>query len=215
MFRKLFRAFKRPSDPSGYVYYAKLDTPQGLFYKIGFTKKSSLIERFSFAGLGDEKLIKQQLFFTFRADAWDIEQDLLIHFAKHRAFGKYSNDPSQPLPGRGQSELFTHDVLGLDEDLYKLTDKEKEVLKAQGNEVGSGCLMAVFALILIPFTLGASLFFLAGSVSSLFGVAKGPIVVRPRPRHPEKIQTLLDSLANESAPRPSGPPPAIAELPTL
>lgn len=198
MFRKLLRAFRRPSDPSGYFYYAKLNTPQGFLYKIGFTKKSTLVERFSFAGLGDEKLIAKQLFFTFREDAWDVEQDLLGHFDRHRAFGKFSNDPTQPLPRRGQSELFHHDVLGLDEDLYKLTDEEKEVLKTQGNELGSGCLMAVIALLLIPFTLGLSLFFLAGSLSSLFGVAKGPVVVRSRPRHPEKIRVLVDSLADAS-----------------
>jgi hypothetical protein len=36
----------------------------------------------------DENLIDHQFFFTFRDDAWDIEQTLLEHFGKHRAFGR-------------------------------------------------------------------------------------------------------------------------------
>lgn len=74
VFRKLTRVFRRPNDPSGYVYYAKLSAPQGVFYKLGYTKKSSLRERLAYAGLGDEQLIEREFVFAFHDDACSIER---------------------------------------------------------------------------------------------------------------------------------------------
>ena len=51
----------------------------------------------SYGNSGDEKLIDHQFFFTFRKDAWNVEQTLLEYFDRHRVFGKFSNDPKLPL----------------------------------------------------------------------------------------------------------------------
>jgi len=95
---RVSRFFRRPRQSAGNVYYAKLETLQGTFYKIGFTTKPTLHERMAYNGQGNEKLIKQVLLFSYHANAWDIEQTLLDHFSKHRAFKK-GNDPSNPLGG--------------------------------------------------------------------------------------------------------------------
>lgn len=156
-----------------------------------------MLDRMRFAQLGDEKLIERQLLFTFRKDAWDIEQTLLDHFDKHRAFRKYSNDPQMPLAGRGQTELFIHDILGLDSDLYHLSDEEAESLKKEVAETGEGCLLTLLGLALVPFTLGLSLLFIAGGLSGVFG---GGVKVQPRnkrPQHPPEIKALIDSLVQD------------------
>lgn len=84
-----------------------------------------MVERLAYGGFGDEKLLQKELLFTFHPKGWDIEQDLLDHFGKLRAFGKYSKNLNQPLPGRGQTELFFVDILGLDVDLYRLRRRAK------------------------------------------------------------------------------------------
>lgn len=180
------------------MYYARLKFPAGTFYKIGYTTKLSLVERLSFGGFGDHKSLDYQLFFTFREDAWDAEQKLLDHFDKQRAFGKYAKDPIKPLCGRGQSELFYGDVLGLDNDLYETpTALAQATSHAKPEQANDGCLFVLLGLVLAPFTLGISLFFIAGGVSEIFGTLKGRPVVRPvvtRPKHPPSIQQLIDSL---------------------
>ncbi|WP_372828536.1 GIY-YIG nuclease family protein [Polaromonas sp.] len=194
MFNRLKRWFKRPNNPGGHVYYTRLITQQGTFYKIGYTTKPSLMERMSFGGLGDEKLIDRVLLFTFREDAWDVEQTLLEHFDKHRAFGKFSNDPMMPLAGRGQSELFSHDVLGLDSDLYRLSEEQQAALKVDLAQSKDGCLMVLLGLVLIPFTLGFSLFFIAGGASYFFGSGAGTRLGKKQPQHTSKIQELVNEL---------------------
>jgi len=198
MFNRLRRWFSRPKDPSGHVYYARLKTPQGTYYKLGYTSKRTLVERMAFGGHGDEKLIDRELLFSFREDAWDIEQVLLEHFDKHRAFGKFSNDPLMPLAGRGQSELFAHDILSLDDDLDKLTDSEREALQGELAKANDGCLMVLLGLVLAPFTLGLSLLFIAGGLSGFFDAAKGRRPVQRRPQHPPKIQALLNALKSRA-----------------
>lgn len=194
MFNRIKRWFSRPKNPAGHVYNARLKTPQGTFYKLGYTSKLSLNERMAFGNQGVEKLIDREMFFTFREDAWDVEQTLLEHFNKHRAFGKYSNDPSMPLSGRGQSELFVHDVLGLDIDLKTLSDQESKALQDELAKANDGCLMVLFGLVLVPFTLGLSLLFIAGGVSGVLDYVKGRPPVAKHPQHPPKIRKLLDEL---------------------
>jgi hypothetical protein len=146
MFKTLFRWFGRPKDPAGNVYYVRLNFAGVTFYKMGFTSKPTLMARMSYGNHGDEKLVEKELLFCFRSNAYDIEQDLLHHFRKHRAFKKYSNDPKMPLPGRGQTELFKHDVLGLDDDLYKALQQESAAgAKHVVDEQGAGCLMMFLA----------------------------------------------------------------------
>lgn len=202
-FKNIRRWFRRPSNPSGHVYYARLRTPQGIFYKLGYTSKPSLHERMAYGGTGDELLIDKEFLFSFQPDAWDIEQTLLEHFDNLKAFGKYSNDKVLPLAGRGQSELFHQDVLGLDDALYResIVLTEQEVASAL-NEQGQGCLMTLAGLVLAPFTLGLSLFLIFGGLSSFFDSSnRGSSsdnqtrkIAVTRPLHPPKIQALLDRL---------------------
>jgi hypothetical protein len=194
MFKKIRRWFARPKDPAGNVYYVRLKTPQGTFYKVGYTSKPALTERMAYGGYGDEKLIDRELLFTFRKDAWDVEQTLLDHFNKHRAFGKFSNDPLMPLSGRGQSELFAHDILGLDDDLYRLSEQERQEIQSELGKANDGCLTVLFGLILAPFTLGFSLLFIVGGTSEVLAFGKSRGSVRKRPQHPPKIQELLNAL---------------------
>lgn len=198
--KQISRWFRRPSDPSGNVYYVRLKTPQGVFYKLGYTSKPTLEARMAYAGAGDERLIDRQLLFSFRRDAWDVEQTLLDHFDKHRAFGKFSNDPKMPLAGRGQSELFKRDILGIDDELYKVNDATAKAIQADIDKSGQGCLFVLIGLALAPFTLGISLFFIAGGLSDVFGSARQSAVTHDpanmvaRPRHPPKIKELIDAL---------------------
>jgi hypothetical protein len=198
MFNRIKRWFSRPTNPAGHVYYARLKTPQGAFYKLGYTSKLTLIERMAFGKQGDEKLIDRELFFTFREDAWDVEQTLLDHFNKHRAFGKFSNDPSMPLSGRGQSELFAHDILGLDIDINRLSDQEDKALRSEFAKANDGCLMVLLGLVLAPFTLGLSLLFIAGGISGVLDCSKGRPPVAKRSRHPPTIQKLLEELSPQA-----------------
>jgi hypothetical protein len=197
MFKRIRRWFQRPKDCSGNVYYVRLATSEGILYKIGFTKKPFLNERFEYSGQGDEKLIDKEFLFTFREDAWDIEQTLLDHFAKFRAFGKYSNDPAMPLAGRGQTELFRRDVLGLDEELYALSEKLAMELKESSEHAAGGCLLSIIGLCLAPFTLGWSLFLIAGGMSDIFGSNVKPPMAERRPEHPIKIQKLIETLSQK------------------
>ena len=207
-FNKFRRWLRRPSDPSGNVYYVRLKTQQGIFYKLGYTSKPTLEERMAYGGVGDEKLIDRKLFFTFQQDAWDIEQMLLEHFDKHRIFGKFSNDPAMPLAGRGQSELFNRDVLGLDDELYKAIDvASSKATQTSLDDSGGGCLLTLIGLALAPVTLGISLFLIAGGLSGIFGsssnrqseTANGAARQVTRPLHPPKIKELIDKLHTPSA----------------
>ncbi len=202
--RRIKRWFRRPTDPSGYVYYVRLRTPQGVFYKLGYTRKPTLEERLAYGGVGDEKLIDRKLLFSFQPDAWDIEQLLLEHFEKHRVFGKHGNDPSMPLAGRGQSELFDRDILGLDEELYKPVDIASSSMTTGTSldERGEGCLLMLIGIVLIPFTLGLSLFFIVAGLSGIHGPSssrqsetkQGDLRRAPRPLHPPEIKKWIDKL---------------------
>ncbi|MDN3555535.1 hypothetical protein [Halomonas maura] len=200
MFKKISRWYRRPKDPAGYVYYVRLKTSDGPFYKLGFTSKSSLVERMAYGNSGDENLIDRQLVFTFRHDAWDVEQTLLDHFDKYRAFGKYSRDPTKPLCGRGQSELFANDILGLDDELYAAPSEEKlKEWEEENEQAKDGCLMILIGLVLAPFTFGLSLFFIIGGLSGFWSIGKSHragVVGQTRPKHPPTIQDLVDSISN-------------------
>ena len=148
----------------------------------------------AYGGHGDEKFIDREFLFTYRKDAWDVEQTLLDHFAKHRAFRKFSNDPMKPLNGRGQSELFAHDILGLDEDLYRLSEQDKEAIQRELQQANEGCVLVLLGLVLAFFTFGLSLLFIGAGASGVLADGKGTRQAVKRPRHPPKIQELLDAL---------------------
>lgn len=48
-----------------------------------------------------------------------------------------------PLSDKGQSELFTQDVLGLDEQLYELNREALATLNKSRQAAGGGCLLGL------------------------------------------------------------------------
>lgn len=112
-----------PDTPDGHVYYVRLSTPKGRLYKIGFTKMASVEERFSYDGSDAYKLIDKVLLFKYSPYAYTIETDYLHgHLRSQKAYKDYGiknlfRDSSKlPLFRDGQTELYQHDVLGLDPD---------------------------------------------------------------------------------------------------
>lgn len=114
----------RPSNPSGNIYYARLITPLGIFYKLGFTAHDSVHARLAYKGNGDEKLLDHVFYFGYLDDAFDVEFALHSHFAVRAAFSGYCAEPDLPLFGNGQSELYIDDILCLD-DTYTAAQAKK------------------------------------------------------------------------------------------
>ena len=205
---RVYRFFRRPRQSAGNVYYAKLNTSHGAFYKIGFTTKSTLHERMAYNGAGDEKLIDKVLFFTPHTNAWDVEQTLLDHFGKQRAF-KRGNDPTKPLYKNGQSELFASDILGLDAELYEPRIVTTLALSTESSQqTMDGCLGLIIGVVLAPFTLGLSLFFIFGGIIEFFTSTQSPVMVErqelltpKRPTHPQPIQDLIEILDMPQPPK--------------
>ena len=104
----------RPEDISGHLYYIKVKTELGIFYKIGFTKMNSILERFSRDGSQDYKYIDKILIFKHMEDAYDIESALHDQFSDKSSFGLTRRREEYPFAGNGQSELYYDDVLGVD-----------------------------------------------------------------------------------------------------
>lgn len=202
MFKTFFKQFRSPADPAGNLYYVRLKTPQATFYKLGYTNMPTLVARMSFGNHGDEKLIEKELLFCFRSDAYNVEQHLLHCFRKHQAFKKYSNDPTMPLPGRGQTELFNHDVLGLDDELYEAVSTQLSTVATKAiQEQELGCLLILVALVLAPFTFGFSLLLFFMGSSAFFGPAStvgvpgsGMPKAKVRPTHPPEVEKLIEDL---------------------
>jgi hypothetical protein len=167
-----------------------------VYYKLGFTSKTTLLARMSYGGHGDEKLIDKEILFCRRSDAYLIEQRLLKHFRKQLAFKQYSNDPSLPMPGRGQSELFKFDALGLDDDVYGVPSTEvSQAAKDQLDEQGSGCAVMLIGKALAPFALGLSIaFILFGGMAFFQKTETRSVGALRRPMHPPAIQQLIEEL---------------------
>jgi hypothetical protein len=96
------------------VYYARLNTPVGILYKLGFTTMNSVEERLGYQANGDLAYLDRTLFLLDFNNAFEIETAAHEHFAKHLAFGIFSADQDMPLFKNGQSELYVKDILGLD-----------------------------------------------------------------------------------------------------
>lgn len=118
--RKIYRRDSsqplRPSQANGYIYYIRLKTSVGYFYKLGFTTLDSVAKRLAYQGLGDEKLLDKTLLFVYLNDAFDVESTLHAHFKGRAAFCGFTPAKHWPLYGNGQSELYVDDILGLDKD---------------------------------------------------------------------------------------------------
>lgn len=106
----------------GNLYYIRLKTDYGIFYKIGFTRLESAEARFNYSGDNDARYIDKVILFLPMFDAYDIEQELHRCLASRRAFHKYSNIPDFLLAGNGQSELYAEDVLRMDREF---TEQQK------------------------------------------------------------------------------------------
>ena len=115
-----------PAKTYGNLYYLRLKTKLGIFYKLGFTSLSSAEERIAFNGNGDELSIDKVLFFHYFENAFEVEQQLLNHFPS--AFGKFSSREYMPFAKNGQSELYVRDILGLDSMFTE--EQAAETLKA-------------------------------------------------------------------------------------
>lgn len=116
---------KEPDTREGYLYYIRLKTEKGRFYKIGFTKMESVEDRFSYGGSENYKLIDKVLMYKYSMYAYDIEFLLHSHLRKFNTYNRYKfvnlfRDLNEhPLFGDGQTELYKIDVLGLDSDYKK------------------------------------------------------------------------------------------------
>lgn len=104
---------------AGNLYYIKLKTNLGIFYKIGFTTYQNINDRFNYDGSNDYKLIQETLMFQYYDDAYLREQRLHNQHKDKKAFYKYSNESYLPLANNGQSELYYDDILSLDKEFSK------------------------------------------------------------------------------------------------
>lgn len=64
---------KANTNVAGHLYYIRLKTNFGIFYKIGFTTKESVHERFKLNGSSDYKFIDKVFLFKYLPDAYKIE----------------------------------------------------------------------------------------------------------------------------------------------
>lgn len=103
-----------PGRSSGNLYYVRLTTPLGLFYKLGFTTLGSVWERLAYQDNGHEEHIHSVFCFAHFEDALDVEITLHKHFGHRAAFPIAERD--MPFFGNGQSELYAEDILRMDED---------------------------------------------------------------------------------------------------
>ncbi|EJM73376.1 GIY-YIG nuclease family protein [Pseudomonas sp. GM55] len=109
----------QPAQKNGNLYYVRLNTPLGIFYKLGFTSLESVAKRLGYQGTGDEAYIDEVLYFVYHENAFDLETTLHAHFASQSVFRMFSAAPDMPLCGNGQSELYYDDILGLDSAFTK------------------------------------------------------------------------------------------------
>lgn len=109
------QSFERiPEDKEGNLYYLRLKTPLGPFYKLGFTTMPSVREGFAFQNNGHEQQIDIVLGFVEAKNALSIEKTLHGHFQHKAPF--LMPEKWMPFFGNGQSELYVEDILGMDED---------------------------------------------------------------------------------------------------
>ena len=101
-------------DKKGNLYYVRLKTPLGPFYKLGFTTMPSVRERFAFQNNGHEDQIDWVIGFIESSNALSIEMMLHTHFRRKTPFPR--PEKGMPFFGNGQSELYAEDILGMDED---------------------------------------------------------------------------------------------------
>jgi len=128
MARSNFDAMNATRNPAGYVYYVRLKTRWGLFYKLGYTNQPTLEHRFNYGEKNDWDLVDRVLLWAWSDTA--LQDELRLHELLHdkRVFGRYGRFHNGPLYKNGQSELYAEDILDLDPDC---TDEQvKSSIKA-------------------------------------------------------------------------------------
>lgn len=160
MARRRIRNRLHRADPKGNLYYVRLNTEYGVFYKLGFTTFGSVKARMSYKGSTDWQYIDKVLMFKNLPDAFEVEQKLHAYLDKKRAFAEYSANQALPLYRNGQTELYIEDVLHLDfyysesqsvETLRKLKDKKIFVAyKSQDQENFELLIIKFFTILLSP-----------------------------------------------------------------
>lgn len=145
-----------PTNRAGNLYYIKLKTEFGPFYKLGFTKASSVAERFSYGDSTNHELIEKVLLFVPLDDGFDVEARLHNHFRIKKSFGMFSAIPNMPLYRDGQSELYYKDILGLDgkySRIKHLLTWLRVMYHSGKTEYSSGLLAIVVMILTLTFTL--------------------------------------------------------------
>ena len=84
MARKIRRDRLHRADPKGNLYYVRLNTEYGIFYKIGFTTFGSVEARMSYGGSTDWQYIDKVLMFKNLPDAFEVEQKLHTYLDKKK-----------------------------------------------------------------------------------------------------------------------------------
>ena len=112
-----------PNNKSGHLYYVRLKTEAGKFYKIGFTSMNSVDARMAYKGEGHEKLIDKTFLFHYFDDGFAVEQRFHKALRSQRMFDQFSAVSYLPLAGNGQSELYAEDVLRLDPEFTQEQSK--------------------------------------------------------------------------------------------
>lgn len=148
-----------PLNRDGHLYYVKLKTQYGPLYKLGFTKSSSVQERFSYGGSTNHELIDTELLFIHLQDAYDIEARLHAYFRRDKAFGMFSSKANMPLYKSGQGELYYKDVLKLDASYSRTKHFTTwiKILYSQGKAEYKSGMLVMLTMVFIFF---ASLAFL-------------------------------------------------------
>ncbi|RZJ62996.1 MAG: hypothetical protein EON49_00145 [Acidovorax sp.] len=110
--RRFSQTSTKPQPTSGNLYYVRLSTSLGTFYKLGFTTLGSAQERFAYQGKGHDGLVDDVLLFVYRDDAYEVEQIIHAHFRGKASFA--IPEEGMPFFENGQSEIYAEDILKLD-----------------------------------------------------------------------------------------------------
>ncbi|WP_163647695.1 leucine-rich repeat domain-containing protein [Modicisalibacter sp. 'Wilcox'] len=110
------------------MYYARMKTKWGKFYKLGYTSQDSLEERLNYGEKNDGGLVDRVLLWAWSDSALHDEQRLHGLFHNKRVFGKYGKFHNGPLYKNGQSELYAEDIFDLDPECTK--EQVKNSIKA-------------------------------------------------------------------------------------
>lgn len=115
-------------NPAGHIYYARMKTNWGIFYKLGYTSQSTLEDRLNYGEKNDAGLVDRVLLWSWSDTALEEEQRLHDFFHDKRIFGKYGGFHNGPMHKNGQSELYAEDILDLDSECTK--EQVKKSIKA-------------------------------------------------------------------------------------